>query len=83
MSRNPIPDRKPPSGPWIERPLSTADLEALCVRLSKMTQADLVKLYDAGLHMCQLNHGVPPNAGFIQQLVQVWKELQQRQKAKA
>jgi hypothetical protein len=75
-------DPLPQSEPWIERPLSTEDLEALRVRLSKMTHADLVKFYDAGLHMCRMNHGVPPSAGFIQQLVQAWKELQWRQKAK-
>lgn len=72
---------QPPSEPWLDRPLSTQDLEALRVRLSKMTQADLVKFYDASLHMCQLTHGVPPSAGFIQQHVQAWKEMQRRRAA--
>ena len=43
-----------------------------------MTQADLVKFYDAGLQMCQLDRGVPPRAAFIQQLVQAWRELNRR-----
>jgi hypothetical protein len=44
-------------------------MEQLRARLSKMTQADLVKFYDADLQTCRLNHGEPPRAQFIQQLV--------------
>ena len=47
-----------------------------------MTQADLVKFYEAGLLTCRLEHGIPPRAAFIQQLVQAWRELVRRQKAK-
>jgi hypothetical protein len=76
-------DPKPSSEPRIELPLLTQDLEELRVRLSKMPQAELVKFYDAAIRMCQLNRGVPPSAGFIQQLVQAWKEMQRRREAAA
>ena len=82
MTRDPHTDPKPPSEPWLDRPLTAEELKDLKARLSKMTERDLVKFYDAGLHMCQLNRGTPPRAAFIQQLVAAWKELQRRQKAK-
>ena len=81
VTRDPRTDPQPPSEPWVDRPLTAQELNALKVRLSKMTQADLVKFYDAGLFVCRLDHGAPPRAGFIQQLVAAWKELQRRQKA--
>jgi hypothetical protein len=46
-----------------------------------MTEAELVKAYNAALEMCRLDRGVPPRAAFIQQLVASWKELQRHQKA--
>jgi hypothetical protein len=76
------PDSQPPSEPWLDRPLTAEELKDLKARLSKMTQADLVKFYDAGLFVCRLDQGAPPRAAFIQQLVASWKELQLRQKAK-
>jgi hypothetical protein len=75
-------DPKPPSEPWKDRPLTAQELADLKVQLSKMLQRDLVKFYEAGLHMCQLAQGQPPRAGFIQQLVAAWKELQRRKKGK-
>jgi hypothetical protein len=60
----------PPTQPWLDRSLTAEELKALRARLSKMTEADLVKFCDAGLHMCRLSGGVPPRAAFIQQLVQ-------------
>ena len=81
MTRDSQTDPKPPSEPWKDRPLTTEELADLKVRLSKMTQAELVKFYDAGLSVCRLAHGEPPRAAFIQQLVAAWKELQKRQKA--
>ena len=80
MTRDPRTDSPPPSEPWVERPLTAEELSELKVRLSKMSQADLVKFYDAGLFVCRLDHGEPPRAGFIQQLVAAWKELQRRRK---
>jgi hypothetical protein len=71
MTRDPRTD-PPANEPWVERSLTAEELEALRLRLSKMTQADLVKFYDAGLQTCRLNHGEPPRAPFIQQLVQAW-----------
>jgi len=83
MARDPSTNPKPPSDPWIERPLTAEELQDLKVRLSKMTQADLVKFYEASIHMCQLNRGEPPSAGFVQQLVQAWKEMRRRRKMQA
>jgi hypothetical protein len=69
--------------PWVDRSMSAEELTVLRTKLSTLTQSDLVKLYDAGLHMCRLAIGIPPRAAFIQQLVQGWRELVRRQKAKA
>lgn len=54
----------------VDRSMTADELESLRDRLSKMTQADLVKFYKAGLQMCRLNRGVPARAPFIQQFVQ-------------
>ena len=62
--------------------MTAEELESMRATLAKMTQSDLVKIYDAGLHMCGLANGIPPRAAFIQQLVQAWRELVRRQKAK-
>jgi hypothetical protein len=69
MTRDPRSD-PPANEPWLDRSMTPEELIALRTRLTKMTQADLVKFYDAGLHMCRLTDGVPPRAAFIQQLVQ-------------
>jgi hypothetical protein len=69
----------PASGdPWLDRPLTAEELKAERSRLSRLTDADLVKAYDAALDMCRPDKGVPPRAAFIQQLVASWKELQRR-----
>ena len=83
MTRDPRTDPKPPNEPWLERPLTAEELKDLKVRLSKMSERKLVKFYEEALFVCQLDHGAPPRAGFVQQLVGAWKELQRRQKAKA
>ena len=74
MTRDPRTDL-PLNEPWLDRPLTAEQLKALRVRLSGMAQPEVVKFYEAGLHMCQLVHGVPPRAAFIQQLVAAWKDL--------
>lgn len=81
MTRDPR-TASPASEPWVDRSMTPEELKALRTTLSKMTQTELVKLYDAGLHMCRLANGIPPRAAFIQQLVQAWRELVRRQKAK-
>jgi hypothetical protein len=81
MTRDPCADPLPPSEPWLDRPLTAEELQDLKGRLSKMTERDLVKSYNAALFMCELNNGLPPRAAFIQQLVAAWKELQRRRKA--
>ena len=75
-------DPPPASEPWLDRPLTAEELKAARIRLSRLTDTELVKAYDAALEMCRLDRGVPPRAAFIQQLVASWKELQRRQKAK-
>src|SRR5438034_9404332 len=45
-----------------------------------MSDAQLIRMYDAGLQMCQLNQGRRPSASFVQQLVQTWRELVRRQR---
>jgi hypothetical protein len=73
-------DPRPASEPWLDRPLTAEELRALRDRLSKMTERELVKFYEDALFVCRLDHGVPPRAGFIQQLVAVWKVMQRRRK---
>jgi hypothetical protein len=73
----------PDNEPWVDRSLTALELQSLRERVAKMTQADLVKFYEAGLQTCQLAHGIPPRAAFIQQLVQAWRELARRRRAKA
>ena len=81
MTRDPRTN-PPPSEPWLDHPLTAEELKALRVRLGEITEAELVMAYEAALFMCELNHGVPPRAAFIQQLVAAWKDLQRRRKAK-
>jgi hypothetical protein len=81
MNRDPRTD-PPDNEPWVDRSLTAVELQSLRERLSKMSQAELVKFYDAGLQTCRLAHGIPPRAAFIQQLVQAWRELVRRQRAK-
>ena len=76
-------DPSPTSEPWLDRPLTAEELRAARIRLSRLTDTDLIGAYDAALEMCRQDRGVPPRAAFIQQLVASWKELQRRQKAKA
>ena len=82
MSTDPQTDPQPPSEPWLDRPLTAEELKAARIRLSKMTDAELVKAYNAALEMCRLDRSRLPRAAFIQQLVASWKELQLRQRAK-
>ena len=71
-----------PREPWLDRPLTAEELKAARIRLSKMTEAELVQAYASALDICRLDCGTPPCAAFIQQLVASWKELQLRQRAK-
>jgi hypothetical protein len=79
MSRDP-PDPQAPSEPWLDRPLTAEEVRELRDRLSKMTQPELVKFYNAALEMCRIDRGEPPRAAFVQQLVAAWKEMQRRRK---
>ncbi len=73
---------QPPSEPWLDHPLSGEELKAARIRLSKMTESELMKAYDTALEMCRLDNGFPPRAAFIQQLIASWKEIQRRWKLK-
>ena len=81
-ARDPRTD-PPTNEPWLDRPLTAEEMKALRVRLSSMSDAELVKSYNAGLHMCQLDLGRPPRAAFIQQLIASWKEMQRRRKVES
>jgi hypothetical protein len=70
----------PPIEPWSDRPLTAEELKASRIRLSKMTETELLTAYDAALEMCRLDNGLPPRAAFIQQFIASWKEIQRRGK---
>jgi hypothetical protein len=78
MTHDPRSAPSPPGEPWLDRPLSAAELKAARIRLSQMTELELRKAYDAALEMCRLDRGLPPPAAVIQQLVASWKEVQRR-----
>ena len=80
MTRDPRTDPLLRSEPWLDRPLTAKELKAARERLSKMTEAEVARAYDAALDMCRLDRGIPPRAAFIQQLVGFWKESQRRRK---
>jgi hypothetical protein len=61
--------------------LTKGELHAVRERLRKMSDAQLIRHYEAGLQMCQLDQGRAPSASFVQQLVQAWRELAWRQRA--
>ena len=80
MSDGPRSAPHAPSEPWLDRPLSAEELKATRIRLSKMTETELMTAYDAALELCRLDNDLPPRAAFIQQLVASWKEMQRRSK---
>jgi hypothetical protein len=62
------------SGPFTE-----ADLHKVRERLAKMSPNELRKFYISAWHVSRLDdQGRPPQAAFIQQLVQAWKEMRRR-----
>lgn len=71
-----------PGESWLDGPLTAEELRATRIRLSNMTETELVKAYGSALDLCKLDRGMPPRAAFVQQLVASWKELQRRLKAK-
>lgn len=48
-----------------------------------MDDRQLAEQYEAALHMCRLDRGRPPRAVFVQQLVNLWRELDRRRKLPA
>jgi len=59
-------------------PLKKEQLDALRLRLSKMSVTALWNFYHACWSMCKPDRREPPSASFVQQLVQAWKELAKR-----
>jgi hypothetical protein len=56
--------------------MSRQELAELNVRLSRMSVTALQDFYHAAHHRCRCDMGYFPNARAIQELVQVWKQLQ-------
>ena len=64
MTRDPRSDPKVPADPWVDRPMTAQELADVKLRLSKMTDAHLVKFYESSIQMCRLDRGLPPRAAF-------------------
>jgi hypothetical protein len=59
-----------------DHPLGPQDLAALPQRFARMSITGLSDAYHAAWLRCKLEPvGTPPQAAFIQELVQAWKEL--------
>ena len=62
-------------------PLTEDDLNKVRERLARMSPDELRKFYISAWHVSRLDdQGRPPQAAFIQQLVQAWKEMRRRGK---
>jgi hypothetical protein len=60
------------------RTLTAEDLEKSREHFAKMSDAELAGFYESSWYLCQMAHGKPPHAPYIQQLVQAWRELAKR-----
>src|SRR3954463_6204036 len=65
------------------RPFDEQQIETLRQRLTRMDRAALIRFYNSTLHMCMLTREKPPRAPYLQQLVQAWKEMAQREQISA
>src|SRR5947209_6455782 len=65
------------------RPFDEQQIETLRQRLTRMDRAALIRFYNSSLHMCMLTREKPPRAPYLQQLVQAWKEMAQREQTSA
>src|SRR3954468_8391387 len=64
-------------------PFDEQQIETLRQRLTRLDRAALIRFYNSSLHMCMLTHEKPPRAPYLQQLVQAWKEMAQREQTSA
>ena len=64
-------------------PFDEQQIETLRQRLTRMDRAALIRFYNSSLQMCLLTREKPPRAPYLQQLVQAWKEMAQRERASA
>jgi len=63
--------------------LTPEQLKVARLRLSKMTEAELLMAYNAALKLCRMQSGTPPRAAAIQYFMACWKEMQRRRRAVA
>jgi hypothetical protein len=64
-------------------PFDQQQIETMRQRLTRMDRAALIRFYNSSLHMCMLTQEKPPRAPYLQQLVQAWKEMAQREQISA
>ena len=64
-------------------PFDEQQIETLRQRLTRMDRAALIRFYNSSLQMCLLTQEKPPRAPYLQQLVQAWKEMAQRERVSA
>jgi hypothetical protein len=62
-------------------PFDEQQIETLRQRLTRMDRAALIRFYNSSLQMCLLTREKLPRAPYLQQLVQAWKEMAQRERA--
>ncbi len=62
-------------------PFDQQQIETLRQRLTRLDRAALIRFYNSSLHLCMLTQAKPPRAPYLQQLVQAWKEMAQREQA--
>jgi hypothetical protein len=60
-------------------PFDAQQIETLRQRLTRLDRAALIRFYNSSLHMCMLTQERLPRAPYLQQLVQAWKEMAQRE----
>jgi hypothetical protein len=58
-------------------------IETLRQRLTRLDRAALIRFYNSSLAMCMLTQEKLPRAPYLQQLVQAWKEMAQREQTSA
>ena len=64
-------------------PFDEQQIETMRQRLTRMDRAALIRFYNSSLQMCMLTREKPPRAPYLQQLVQAWKEMAQRERVSA
>jgi len=63
--------------------LTAEQLNVARLRLSKLTEAELLTAYNTALKLCRMQNGTPPRAASIQYFMACWKEMERRRRAAA